>query len=245
MKLKILNSGSVGNCYILETETTALILELGINFKKVKEAINFNLNKVAGALVSHEHGDHCKAIKEAVASGVDVYCSAGTKKAMGVESHRIKILPVKSITTIGEFTVIPFDVKHDCAEPFGFLIHHKECGNLLFVTDTYYVGHTFKGLNNILIEANYDQKIVDQRLKDGNIHVKVRDRVIESHMSLETCKGLLLANDLSAVNNIVLIHLSDGNSNASDFKQQVQELTGKTVTVAGKNMEINFDKSPF
>lgn len=245
MKLKIVNSGSVGNCYILENDSTALVIECGVNFKDIKQALDFNLKKVAGVLISHEHGDHCKAIKDVVAAGLNVYCSKGTSEAMKIESHRIKILPLKSRTWIGDFTIIPFDVKHDAAEPFGFLINHSDCGTVLFITDTYYVPHTFKGVNNILVEANYSQAIIDERLKDGSLHAKVRDRVLESHMSIETCKDLLRANDLSAVNNIVLIHLSDGNSNAADFKKQVQELTGKTVTVAGKNMEIDFSKTPF
>jgi phosphoribosyl 1,2-cyclic phosphodiesterase len=245
MKLKILNSGSVGNCYILENETTALIIELGVNFKEVKQALNFNLTKVAGALVSHEHLDHCKAVKDATAAGVDVYCSSGTWKAMNVTSHRIKSLRTMQKNFIGQFSVMPFDVKHDAAEPLGFLINHPECGTVLFITDSYYVPHTFRGLNNILVEANYSSEIVAKRMMDQNIHVKVRDRVIESHMSIDTCKNLLRANDLSAVNNIVLIHLSDGNSNAADFKKQVEQLTGKKVTIAGKNMEIEFSKTPF
>lgn len=246
MKLKIVNSGSVGNCYILENDSTALVIECGVNFKDIKQALDFNLKKVAGVLISHEHGDHCKAVKDVVAAGLDVYASDGTIAAMKMAMHhRAYRLFNKTEKKIGEFKVIPFDVKHDAIQPFGFLINHTDCGNVLFITDTYYVPHTFKGVNNILVEANYSQAIIDERLKDGSLHAKVRDRVLESHMSIETCKDLLRANDLSAVNNIVLIHLSDGNSNAADFKKQVQELTGKTVTVAGKNMEIDFSKTPF
>jgi ribonuclease BN (tRNA processing enzyme) len=70
--------------------------------------------------------------------------------------------------------------------------------------------------------------------------------VIESHMSLSTCKDLLKANDLSQVNNIVLIHLSDGNSDAKRFEAEVQEVTGKTVHVANAGLVIeNFNKQPF
>lgn len=245
MKLKIINSGSVGNCYILENETTALVIECGVKFQDVKQALDFNLRKVAGVLISHEHQDHCKGVKDAVAAGLNVYCSAGTARAMKIESHRINKMIVNAQFKMGEFSVLMFDVKHDAEQPVGFLIHHPECGNVLFVTDTYYVSHRFKNLNNILVEANYCQKIVDARLAENKIHGSVRNRVLESHMNIETCKELLKANDLSQVNNIVLIHLSDGNSNAADFKKQVQELTGKTVHVAGKNMEIDFSKTPF
>ena len=245
MRLKIINSGSVGNCYVLENDTCALIIECGVRFDFIKQAINFNLSKVAGVLISHEHGDHCKSAKEVAAAGINIYCSKGTAEAMNVAPHRVKAIEANSKWLIGEFSVIPFDVKHDAAQPFGFLINHPECGTVLFITDTYYVEHTFKGVNNIIIEANYCQKIVDKRLAENNIHVALRNRVLESHMSIDTCLALLAVNDLTSVNNIVLIHLSDGNSNSADFKRRVQEQTGKTVTVAGKNMEIDFNKAPF
>lgn len=245
MQLKIIGSGSSGNSYILENLNTALIIECGVPMKQIKQALDFNLNKVAGAIISHEHKDHCKSVSDVCNSGINVYCSPGTWKAMGVFSHRIKPVHNLKQCSIGEFKILPFLVKHDAKEPFGFLIHHPDCGNVLFLTDSYYVTHKFQDLNNIIIEANYSSDIVNQRLSEGGIHAKLRERVIESHMSIDTCKELLKANDLSAVNNIVLIHLSDSNSNANEFKQQVQELTGKTVTVAEKGMSINFSKTPF
>ena len=247
MKLKILGSGSSGNCYILENERSALIIECGVNIKLIKQGLDFNLSKVAGVLISHEHQDHCKAIKDVMAAGLNVYTGKGTIEAMNITNNTHRIFRVNSMNTynIGDFKVMPFDVKHDAKEPFGFLINHPECGNVLFITDTYYVPHTFKNINNILIEANYCNEIVERKLKDDSIHGFVRDRVIQSHMSIQTCKELLKANDLTAVNNIVLIHLSDGNSNAQSFKQQVEELTGKTVHIAGKNMVIDLSKTPF
>jgi phosphoribosyl 1,2-cyclic phosphodiesterase len=246
MKLKIINSGSAGNCYILETETTALVLECGVKFQDIKQALDFNLRKVAGVLISHEHQDHCKSVKDVIAAGLNVYASYGTIKAMGItHSHRVRGMNSMEKLYIGAFSIMGFDVKHDCAEPFGFLINHPACGNVVFITDTYYVPHTFKNLNQVIVEANYCPQIVKQRMEANSIHGKVRDRVIESHMSIDTCLGLLKANDLSAVNNIVLIHLSDGNSNAAEFKQKVSDATGKTVHIAGKNMEIDLSKTPF
>lgn len=245
MKLKILGSGSSGNCYILENDTTALIIECGVPMKEIKQALDFNLHKVAGVLVSHEHKDHCKAVEDIVAAGLNVYCSLGTHEAMKFNSHRINYLSTTRECSIGPWKIKSFDVKHDAKEPFGFLIYHKDCGTVLFITDSYYVPHTFSNLNNIIVEANYCSDIVKDRMESGALHGMVRDRVIESHMNINTCKDLLKANDLTAVNNIVLIHLSDGNSNAADFKKQVEELTGKTVYIAEKNMNINFSKTPF
>jgi hypothetical protein len=64
-------------------------------------------------------------------------------------------------------------------------------------------------------------------------------------MSLDTCIGFLRKNDLSKVNNIVLIHLSDGNSDEKLFKSEVENATGKTVTVADNGTVIQFKKTPF
>ena len=56
---------------------------------------------------------------------------------------------------------------------------------------------------------------------------------------------MLKANDLSAVNNIVLIHLSDTNSNEKQFQKEVFEATQKNVSVATNGMVIDFNKTPF
>lgn len=55
MYLKVLSSNSSGNCYILESENDVLILEAGVSFSAVKEALNFNISKIRGVCISHEH----------------------------------------------------------------------------------------------------------------------------------------------------------------------------------------------
>ena len=55
MKLKVLGSGSAGNCYLLQNEKEILIIECGISYKKILQRLNFNLSSVVGCLISHEH----------------------------------------------------------------------------------------------------------------------------------------------------------------------------------------------
>lgn len=246
MKLKVVSTGSIGNCYILENETEALIIECGVPVQKIKEALDFNFSKVVGALVTHEHGDHNKGMVDVMKQGVDVYASAGTHKAsMTIGNHRAKICKSKEQFSVGNFRVIPFDVKHDVLEPVGFLINHTETGNVLFLTDSIYSPYTFKNLNNIIIEANYSKEIIDRKYGAESGKEFLRNRVLRSHFSLENCKDMLAANDLKMVNNIVLIHLSDSNSNEVQFQSEVYNQTGKTVTVASNGMIIPFKKTPF
>lgn len=244
MRLHVLNSNSDGNCYLFtDNEGKTLIVELGMKFDKIKQALDFDFSNVVGALVTHEHGDHCKGVKDATRFGLNVYASPGTIKGFKIESYRLKPIIKNKIFSVGPYDIIAFDVHHDTLEPCGFLIRHAEMGTTLFLTDTIYCDFRFPGLNNVLIEANYSQDIIDEKLIDNRF---LRNRVVQSHMSVETAIKTLKANDLTKVNNIVLIHLSDRNSDAKVFKQRIEDATLKTVTIASAGLVIeNFNLTPF
>lgn len=239
MKLHVLGSNSKGNGYILEGKSQTLLLECGLPLKDVKEALNFDLTKVVGVLVSHAHGDHAKYANDYARNGIKLWSNIEL-----IDKSLLQPIETGKQYTIGEFKVIPFAVKHD-VPCLGFLINHPESGNILFVTDTHYIPNRFKGLNQILIEANYEAAILDNNLWNGKIDNMRYQRVLRSHMSVETCVEALKANDLKGVQNIVLIHLSPQNSDADLFKSKVVEATGKNVHIALKGLVIDFNKNPY
>lgn len=250
MKLTVLNSNSKGNCYILQNEHEALVIECGVKFSEVKKALDFNISKVVAVLVSHEHGDHAKAINDALNACLSVYSSQGTIDAIKnkglIKGSRFPVATRrKEIIKRGNFKIMPFDVQHDCAEPFGFLIYHPETGYILFATDTYYLKYIFPNLSHILIECNYSKEILQENYREGKTIKKVRDRVIKSHMSLDACKELLRVNDLSKVRNIVLLHLSGDNSDPIQFLEEIKATTGKRVFIAKKGLELELNKDLF
>lgn len=244
MKLTVLASSSSGNGYILHNDSEALIIEAGVNFKEVQKALDFNTSIVSGCLVTHEHGDHAKYVKDYIDRGIKVYTSEGTTIKLNLSGERkpVSVQP-KQVFNAGTFRIMPFDVIHDAAQPFGYIIDHPESGKVLFLTDTHYSTYKFKGLNHIIVEANYVDEIVDDLVNSGKLELFRYKRIHNSHMSLHTCKRLLEANDLSEVMNIVLIHLSDGHSNEEQMKREVIEQTGRLVHVASKGMTIPFNKS--
>lgn len=245
MKLKVLGSSSKGNCYILESKKDSLIIEAGVNIKEIKQAVNWPV--VSGCVVSHEHGDHAKSVSGLMRYGVNVYASPGTFKALKIvkNTHRTKKMQSKIWYQIGTFRVMPFDIEHDAEQPFAFIISHPESGNILFATDTHYLLYQVEDLSQIIIEANYSDKIVEENIESGKLPYLVRNRLLNSHMSLETCMHWLSQNDLSKVMNIVLIHLSPGNSHPKQFNNAVYELTRKKTFIARKGLSINFNKNPF
>ena len=176
--------------------------------------------------------DHSKAVKDIMRAGIDCYMSRGTAEALGISGHRLNIIKAKQQFRIGTWTILPFETQHDAAEPLGFLLANQEREKLLYATDTYYIRYRFRRLTHIAVECNYSLDILKRNVDAGTVPKELKTRILKSHFSLENVKQFLRANDLSKVQEIWLLHLSDGNSNAERFKREIQELTGKMVFVA-------------
>lgn len=232
IEIKTLATGSKGNCYYITDGHTPLLLEAGINFKQIRQALDFNTSDIAGCLITHEHQDHCKGLNDVLKAGIDTYMSAGTKGAIGVDHHRLKTVQGLQSFKVGTWQIMPFDVQHDVSEPYGFLLANKAGDKLLFATDTYYIKYKFKNVTHMLIECNYSKEILDRNIDEGITPKIMRKRLIKSHFSLENVKEFLKANDLSQLQEIHLLHLSDSNSDEALFKREIQELTGKVVYIA-------------
>lgn len=231
--IKVIATGSKGNFYILDTGEEILLLECGINIKDIKKALNFDLSKVVGCLLTHSHNDHCKAIEE-VLKFTDIFTSKGTKEELQerfqLNRHCFEIEHNKAFE-IGNFMIVPFNTQHDTKEPLGFLIHHKDIGNIIFATDTYYLKYKFRDIEYALIECNYSEEILEDL-------PEYRARLLKSHMSLENLKDTLKTWDLSRTKKIVLIHMSDSHGNSDKFIKEINELTGVETIIAAPGVEI-------
>ncbi len=237
IEIKSLSSGSKGNCYRITNGSTPLLLECGMPFKEIQKGLNFKVSEIAGCLISHEHQDHCKAVAEIIKAGIETYMSLGTIEALeleekGLSGYRINVLKSKRHLTIGTWAVLPFDTQHDSVEPLGFLLSNQDGDKLLYATDTYYLKYRFKGLTHIMLEVNYSLDILKNNVESGMVDPILKTRMLRSHMNLENAKKLLKANDLSKVQEIWLLHLSDGNSDEKRFKKEIMELTGKPTFIA-------------
>lgn len=245
MRLNVLGSDSNGNCYILQTDKEALIIEAGVRFSEVKKALKWQLSKVVGAVITHEHNDHAKYVRDFVSNGITVLALPSVFRAKGIDSlsFRKEIEPMHGYI-VGSFRVFAMPVCHD-VPCVGFIIENEDMGRMLFVTDTMMLEYRVPGLNHILLEANYAEDILDAKIEAGSVPLSMKPRLIHSHMEIETTKGILRANDLSGVNEIVLIHLSNGNSDERRFVREVQETSGKPVYAAVAGLELNLSINPY
>lgn len=232
IEITALASGSTGNAYRVSDGQTPLLLEAGIPIKAIKQGLNYRLSELKACLISHSHKDHSKAVGDVLKAGIDVYMSTPTADALGATGHRVRILEPRAQVQIGSWAVLPFETQHDCPGSMGFLLASGD-QKLAYITDSYYVRWRFNGLTHVMVEANYADDILSANVAAGVVPKALKDRLLQSHFSLEHVKDFLRANDLSRLEEVWLLHLSDQNSDAERFKREIQALTGKPIYVAG------------
>lgn len=246
MKLKVLGSSSNGNCYVLESPTGSLLLDCGLPWKEIQKGLDFDLRGVVGCIISHSHKDHSKATMDVMKAGIDCYMSANTAEELGVEFYYKSHKLLETQFQVGNFVILPFPTEHDCPGSLGFLIQYRPAGEkVLFLTDSYYCKYTFKDLNYILIECNYIKETLDANIAAGLIDERMKPRLLQSHFSLEHVKEFLQANDLSQCREIILLHLSSQNSDATRMIREIKEATGITPKIAEPGLSIELEMYPY
>lgn len=145
----------------------------------------------------------------------------------------VEIIEHEKRFSIGTFEILPLEMKHD-VYCLGFYIYStatKE--SLFFATDTSYIPYKLPPMDYIMVEANYDIDILNDRIMDGYVDPSMKSRLARSHMEIGSTILWLRKQDLSKTKRIYLLHLSYGSSNAEEFKNRVVECTGVPTTIAG------------
>ena len=227
MIFKSLASSSHGNAYIVSDNQTKILLECGVSHKQLQKLTGFTLSDFKACLVSHEHKDHAKCVEDLLARGMAVYMSYGTAQAL--EADTASLIEHMEQFNVGSLDVIPFTTFHDAKEPLGFLIKSRVDGDVLaFATDTVNLRYKFPGLTILAIEANYDKCVLDRCEK---LPEKVRHRITNSHMEIDTLCDYLSTLDLSECREIHLLHLSDATSREAEFIAKVEKTVPKGIKV--------------
>ena len=230
MNIKTIASSSAGCCYLIESGGEQLLIECGISLKKIREALDFDLSKVVGCLISHEHKDHCKYAE-------DIYHKASIPLHGPIElTNHFDIFGLKPVThgapfLLGlNFHVTPIHLPHD-VECYGYIVRTiKERGNILFyATDTGGINYTFPGLTHLMIETNHSM----EALFESDLNKSVVARIADNHLSIDNALEFAERHK-DTLKEVHLMHLSDKHGDEKLFKTMAQEALGVPIYIAGK-----------
>jgi len=226
MKLQQHYSSSSGSLYTVTARSgRRLLLECGVTWPKLQKALDYDLASIDGCLLSHEHKDHSKAVRDVLRAGISVTTGHGTFDALGLDVERnVGVVGNQARAWVGEFDVYAFEVNHDAAEPLGFVIM-ADSEYLLFATDTSHIRQRFLiPCDIIAIECSYDQDVLKERVDADDINETLAKRLLTSHMSKQNAIHYIADFcNRSKCREIHLIHMSRDNIDAEKARQEVED----------------------
>lgn len=219
MKIASIASGSNGNCYYLENDDDAILVDAGISARQIVERmtrLGLSLSRLRGVFISHEHSDHVR--------GIDVFCRKHavpvfmTKKTYisygrVVSDSLLNFFAPGQPVKIGNICVIPFLKSHDAVEPCSFSVSSGN-RNVAVMTDIgleceNVIAH-IRNADALFLESNYD----DQMLKTGFYPAYLKKRIASDrgHLSNTQAAQLAMKHASGRLKHIFLSHLSANNN---------------------------------
>lgn len=156
----------------------------------------------------------------------------------------IPVSPMKSFSVDG-FSVTPFEVPHDEGVTcFAYIISGNLFGKLLYMTDCIYCKYNLskQGINHFLVECHHSNDLLDEYQNS-----ELRDRVLQSHMDLQTCKEFIRVNKTPELRNVILCHLGRNSGAGEYFVSEIQKVIGASIPVmiAEPGLTVELLKTPF
>lgn len=248
IKLIPLFSSSKGNCTYIETDTTSLLVDVGITCKRLvtkMSEMQINPETIEAILITHEHSDHIKGIKVfANKYKIPVYATQKTWDFIGdsltlPENQKRTFVP-NYFFNIGNIKVQPFNIPHDAVDPCGFSFYHNQ-EKVTVATDLgcineYLISNMLKS-NSILLESNHDLNM----LKTGPYPWSLKQRISGNfgHLSNVTSAQVVEILAKNGTKNFILGHLSEENNFPELAKETIfSHLKINNINVNNLNIEV-------
>jgi phosphoribosyl 1,2-cyclic phosphodiesterase len=218
MNVHVLASGSKGNCYCIETDRELIFVDLGVGITDLKRFVHkYGENKDISCMITHEHIDHIRGAKTFIRDFEPRVCaSLGTLHAiqcLDIYPARVLALDSDKRYDFGSFSLTGFDVGHDAAEPFGYLVETNG-GTMGFLTDSGCVTKEhllhLRNADYLLLESNYDPVM----LKRGHYPEYLKQRIASplGHLSNDDAMMAVASLCGGKLKHCLLGHVSEENN---------------------------------
>lgn len=224
MRLCSIASGSSGNCVYVGSDTTHLLMDVGISGKRTEAGLaelGLTMKDIDAICITHEHADHISGLGVLLRKyEVPVYATKGTLEAIRntsslgkIDESLFRVVAPDERCTIKDISLYPVRTSHDAADPVAYRIDY-DGRRIGLITDlgcyNDYTVECLRNLDLLYLEANHDVHM----LQVGPYPYYLKQRILgeRGHLSNETAGKLLsrlLHDNMQA---IVLGHLSKENN---------------------------------
>jgi phosphoribosyl 1,2-cyclic phosphodiesterase len=234
----MLASGSRGNCAIVSSACTRILVDAGISgretFKRMK-ALGEDPHALAAILITHEHSDHVSGLATlAKKLRIPIFMTAAThetwSRAMRDENgERPKLEKLERFESgrgfqVGDISVRPFTIPHDAADPVGFTFR-AEGVKVGFATDLGYmpasVRDHLRGCDVLVLESNHDVEMLRVGPYPWSVKQRVMSRV--GHLSNVALADFLTGDYDNSATFVVLAHLSEQNNHPEIARREAEK----------------------
>lgn len=249
MQLTSFASGSSGNCSLVQSNNTHILIDAGISCKRIDAGLNqmdLAAPDLAGVFITHEHSDHIGGLKILSKKyHIPIYGTAETLVAIQSGDREAVIDPTlfrpvlpDQPVAVGDLQIMPFSNTHDAVNPVGYRIF---CGNhsVAVCTDLgnysqYTINHLL-GVEGLLLEANHDIRM----LQAGPYPYSLKRRIMSDfgHLSNEASGQLLCELLHDGMRAVMLGHISKENN--------FEDLALEAVKVEIDSSEIPYHSDDF
>ncbi len=242
MKIAAIASGSNGNCYYLENDGEAVLIDAGISARQIAERmarLGLPLSGVRGVFITHEHLDHIRGLDVLTRKyALPVFMTRKTYTAYGkiVRDSLLNFFSPGGEVTLGGLCVLPFLKSHDAAEPCSVSVYSG--GKMVSVMTDIGLGcpNVIAHLTHadaVFLESNHDEHM----LRTGFYPPYLKKRIASDvgHLSNLQAAKLTLEYASPRLRHVFLSHLSANNNTPelalSTFNHFLRERTDLDVKV--------------
>ncbi len=249
VKFCVLASGSSGNCALLATDRTRILIDAGLSFKELTKrlaSIGEQPGSIDAVLVTHEHCDHISGlVRIAKKTSAAIYLTHHTAPLIDWENAapRLERFQAGARLSIGDIEIDSFTIPHDAIDPVGYCLRAQGI-NVGVVTDLGYIPDSIKfhlrRSDVLLLESNHDLEI----LRVGSYPWAVKQRVMSrnGHLSNDAVDDYLSHEFDSSTATLILGHLSEHNNHPEIVRTVAQQALNRRGLAT--NLVIASQKQP-
>lgn len=248
MKICSLSSGSKGNCALIESDNTKIMIDAGVSVKYILECfekLSVDPREIKGILVTHEHSDHIKGLESFCKKfDTSIFCATSLYNVLCAQMPTCVSLinTFNSNFEIGDLKIVPFELSHDSASCFGYRVV-DDCGSVSFVTDTGFLpDNAFEVIKNssiVFLESNYDPDM----LYACAYPMFLKKRIIGSkgHLSNLDCAKIIAKLTKTGTKLVVLSHISENSNTAYLAYNTIKNYLEEKEIIIEKDVKIGIN----